>query len=107
MRQVKFRAWNPEDKRFESLFLVNASTGMPTNLDNWSRHEWILNQYTGMDDCNGTMIYEDDIVRNEHGDVALMQFDKGIFSAFKFPPTPVWYELEVIGNIYQNENLLK
>lgn len=128
----KFRAWHKEQKMmFEVLAIDFFNKAVTVKFDKehyrvYSFDDVILMQYTGLKDKNGVEIFESDIVRscvliNGHiyeyvGQVKFVAFswvvsDKaGIYDPFynyeDSCPDEIW-EIEVIGNIYQNPELLE
>ena len=123
MREFKFRVWDKTDKRLivheqEFIPLKVTSVGV-LRLDPCSKEEkWILipkekfeiMQYTGLKDCNGIEIYEGDLVKaGVHIGVIEYKENEGMFIV----NTPDWdltfeeaKNIKVIGNIYQNKELL-
>ena len=61
MRQIKFRAWDPDHSEWIQAFDVDRD-GLV-----WYNHVGLLNaileQFTGLKDANGKEIYEGDVVR--------------------------------------------
>ncbi len=133
MREIKFRNWDKENKRMVYLGFNFYQRGpMKDELEfdsekdynrDWENDkEGILSepelmQYTGLKDKNGKEIYEGDIVKFEttlgivewtNGDCAEF-FIRGKRWVFYEMSGKLfcWDELEVIGNIYENEELLK
>ena len=110
MRPIKFRAWDKENEVMVYpkgiLFdgrVVNFSCGI---LEPFEGCE--LMQYTGLKDKNGTEIYEGDIVDVVNG-ITVVTYDDGCFRA-KLNGSNYrlsgWKSVEVIGNIYENPELL-
>ena len=125
MREIKFRVWNPIDKtmHYEALPDYNGDVkylekGKEIILEPWADREPILMQYTGLKDKNGKEVYKGDIVEfrgeiyeiteianmlnfmliSRNGDSSLNVNDLIFYG---------WYqEMEVIGNIYENPELL-
>lgn len=118
-REIKFRIW--ADNKFYNKCLVGNTNN--TNDEKWTcpmvwlekQKEWvhcdngIICQYTGLHDKNGKEIYEGDIVQQfdikENGIIEYKYGQFGINCLDMFwdiHPT----KLEVIGNIYDNPELL-
>lgn len=81
-------------------------------------HESVFMQYIGVDDKNGKEIYEDDIVRTNSGRICkVVWFSSPQYQGWDFEPIEaknpppkereLWVDLEVIGNVYENADLLK
>ena len=114
MRKIKFRAWDRSLKKmtyevfmklreFEYINIL----GMFTILN--QRYDFM--QYTGLKDENEKDIYEGDILIDEHNE----EYCEVIFECGKFvcnfetnsiDLSNISDELIVIGNIYENEELI-
>lgn len=118
-RKIKFRIWNDYDKK-----MIHWNELLGNNLANIftipSYNKWLM-QYTGLHDKNGKEIYEGDIVycQTKFGKAkAIIKFIDGKFVAYwdsilTHPQNGhciACYEInkrfEVIGNIYDNPELL-
>ena len=126
MRELKFRAWDSADKmmyhniqdgiKFDDgscysfdKFLRN-SVGDPDMED---YHRWSIMQYTGLKDARGAEIYEGDIL-------SFVPVDSKNFGNPYKPFVVFWDEkdarfsdwsprdkVEIIGNIYENPELME
>ena len=126
MRDVKFRFWDPYQKRMS-----------PDHRDAtiWNgllvcEGDTIPLQFTGLQDKNGRDIYEGDVVRAEYifdssgedshdFEVRAIEFEQGSFVVNDFLPSllsttlscllddPDFIGFEVIGNIYETPDLVK
>lgn len=120
MRDFKFRAWDKEKKAMLEPSSINWKNGQlwvcDSHGDNKIEYELInptaeLMQYTSLKDKNKKEIYEGDIVRTQNEteydteplDEAVY-FGGGAFYPVSTAPSEAW---EVIGNIYENPELLK
>ena len=123
MREYKFRLWDKEkeimldvekidfdDCYYGGEMYVNTTDGS----DYWNNELYSLMQYTGLHDKKGKEIYEGDIVKSFFVDT-----DEAGNEIYKYYIIEVKYDevlceynidkfmnLEVIGNIYDNKELL-
>ena len=120
MREIKFRAWDMNVKRMVYHFLLSSSGGlfalenpMTPQGDDYGvfakipiYEEAELMQYTGLKDMNGTEMYEGDIVHcpnsPNYGKWAV-KWHGHMWNLTPYDPPAH----EVIGNIYENSDLLE
>ena len=123
---LKFRSWDGLNKKFSfwtinDLCTYSEKDEKPSALDNWQ-------QYTGLKDKNEKNIYEGDIVRvgdskwfdKNYYDVGIVEFKTPAWyfaniipysivqsgSEVKNTPSTYYNTFEIIGNTYENKNLL-
>ena len=136
MREIKFRAWDKKSKKMRAIntiafnyeheaFNFNGDH-LPKVVNVWGKDaiedkevilyreskDIILLQFTGLLDKNGKEIYEGDVIKtNEAGWIAKVVYNRDGFFCIDnkggFSTECDWEELEVIGNIYENPELLK
>lgn len=106
MREIKFRAWDKEKRKYDLLDSFYE-------LQKWNRNDkeikkYIIEQYTGLKDKNGKEIYEGDIVM--FGYKYIVEYNEcGYFPFideyhyFNYKPR----DCEIIGNIHENSELLQ
>jgi uncharacterized phage protein (TIGR01671 family) len=120
MRPIEFRAWDLITKQM--IYLNDALCSVPYYeifCHTPDDRPWELMQFTGLLDKNGKKIFEGDLLREYHyPDVRrCIWFDEGAGFVFQAVKNKDWIwcpneystanEWEVIGNIYENPELLK
>lgn len=114
IREIKFRAWDKEE--CEMLSDVSILDDTWDMLNEFLKHkdELAFMQYTGIKDKKGVEIYEGDIYH--HGDpritYTVVWVDGGLMgkqnSSTSYAGLESWCDqIEVIGNIYENPELLE
>jgi hypothetical protein len=120
-RELKFRVWLHDTKEWGNVSCIEVfnSTGKLEYL--YQDQPYTIQQYTGLKDKNGKEIYEGDIC-NAGMVTGPIDFIIGGFSlasnplieflpkdACIFSPDydPSWIDVEVIGSIMQNPELIK
>jgi len=136
MREIKFRAWDEKRKQMEKLVyqiewcnggIRAAGPGVNLGEDGWvtqdngfkHKCDVLLMQYTGLKDKNGVEIYEGDIVQRKNwhedsdGKTVLSEANSYMKKwVVTYEIGSIWqgYTVdskdEVIGNIYENPELL-
>ena len=130
-RDIKFRAWDKEENKMswvtgldfrrnhEQLSSPIKITEVHTNYDIMCYPEikdfLVLMQYTGLEDKNGVEIYEGDIIIIDgnttdvffNSSCACFDVDSQDLLSYFDMYNPYDFEVEVIGNIYENPELLE
>ena len=121
-REIKFRVYISKYKILDTPDIINFNTQeVKYDSDYYSLDDIELMQYTGIKDKNGVEIYEGDIVliRIDKTNIlhkTVVKFKHGAFIADIIDNNDYIYlfhfgfnedDFEVIGNIYENKNLLE
>lgn len=118
-RVIKFRLWDIKGKKihYPDLIAISRIGAVRIDIDiNFLPGESIIQQFTGLLDKNNKEIYEGDIVSYISGidtmidgvGQGIVEFGEGCFGIGKYPLFNCYPgNLEIIGNIFDNPELLK
>lgn len=119
MREIEFRAWIPDLKRIYKVKHIDffykliefEEEGKLTDTKRMLDQVELM-QYTGIKDKDGTKIFENDIVRvNDEEENGIIEFDVNtcgcmIFYGNYYRFLTQQMKIKVVGNIYENSELL-
>lgn len=113
-RPIKFRAWSEEFRTMSEAIDLLPKEGQKTQ-QTWVYSETQIMQFTGLLDKNGKEIYEGDVVKDSVGTMQVF-FDDGQFlmqgkvakqrGFYGWKAITARNHVEIIGNIYENSDLL-
>lgn len=133
-REIKFRVWDePVKEMYYDPIIAKTDRDMRLSeiFNRLSKDGWVWMQYTGLKDKNGKEIYKGDIVtdhskrstsiREVNGEVIFFEDYGGYAIAIysddykeryihrldSYGAEVIFKEWEVIGNIYENPNLIE
>jgi uncharacterized phage protein (TIGR01671 family) len=127
MREIKFRAWNKKNKRWykgnESCLAISehgdlyqiSHDGVGWDISD----EYDVLFFTGLLDRHGKEIFEGDVVKIDTNEIGVVRWDNGREYDFMYGWNIDWLQTtgqtlsiiikhkpEIIGNIYENSDLL-
>lgn len=119
-REIKFKVWDKKNKEMVKLYQLHLDNdqvdvinkdGLLYPILNKKDYVLLLLQYTGLKDKNKKEIFEGDIIKSSRYPTPLRvewDYDQwGLFDRICNEASIDDIECEIIGNIYENKNLIK
>ena len=116
MRDIKFRIWDEKSKQILLVDQIDLTGDQGALVYDEDGNEFYfpdapLMQFTGLLDKNSKEIWEGDVVRGLHPKLNLRTEKPVVYGAGGFYTMGVFLsaveDMEVLGNIYENPELLK
>ena len=108
IREIKFRAWDSISNKMHENVCSHNANNFKVNED---EQKWFIMQFTGLEDMDGTEIYEGDKLiwcnqsdEDDDNSIFIVGFEDGSFSMDRQALSE--YDLDsfkIIGNIYEND----
>ena len=112
--RFKFRYADKNNKVYDvmhlNFFFGELEVDMYDHIDTYKLEPDNLLQCTGLKDKNGKLIYEGDILKNGSGHYQIKYNPKGYWQIGDYALAflnPIKNEIEVVGNIYENPEMLE
>jgi hypothetical protein len=106
MRKIRFRAWDT----FNKVWVKKADGSVDNKVNPWMEQrspQYRVMQYTGLKDKNGKEYFDEDLAKGESGAVFPIKWELSGWTWWGIPLHKVAKDLEIIGNIMENSELLK
>lgn len=117
MREIMFRGKRIDNGKWVEGYLYITHTGTceigcynaETNIERWTSDvdPATVGQYTGLKDKNGKRIFDGDIVRIQSKNYKVKYLLGQFFAGMNMPIAYKRFECDVVGNVYDNPEMLK
>lgn len=114
-RIIKFRIWDNKNKGWVDGFCEYLQSNKIFNFSDCLPNSWVVQQFTGLQDKNGRDTYEGDIINSIDGEKYKVEWLDWCAGFYPFNERNNDYhtndiedkDFEIIGNIFENPELLK
>ena len=99
MIEKKFRVYDPLTKTYAYVDLRSAMGNLPLDIPPEN-----VCQFTGLQDRNGSDIYETDTLQNDDGEVATIIWENGKWESLEWARTPLWSQWKLVNRTPRQQN---